>query len=196
MLVYSEDPGDILDNLHSAADINHLISERCEHMKRQQAMFLTKDPHDNISSTNSQNSVNCVNHEPIKVDSWTREQPRTYVQEEMKYQSIEHSIPSVSENAGHQNIKNQTTTKLPDVPHQVAIEKEIEEECTNEVVSYVPPPRVYSANVTIQTDIEKEMPITEIYEVVELPDKPVQVIEEQEIEETIKRKNVYEKLMT
>ena len=47
----------------------------------------------------------------------------------------------------------------------------------------MPPPRVYSANVTIQTDVEKEMPITEIYDVVELPNTPVKLTDEQIIEE-------------
>ena len=74
-------------SIHSVADVDHLIAERIAYIQKQKAINLT----DKISSSmNTPNSVNCVSQEPIKVDSCTREQPRTYVQEEMKYQSIEH----------------------------------------------------------------------------------------------------------
>ena len=54
MLVYSENPGKILDSIHSLADVDHLIAERIDYDKSQKAEKLTKDPHDNISNISSQ----------------------------------------------------------------------------------------------------------------------------------------------
>ena len=53
MLMFSEDPDKVLDNIHSPADVDQLI-ERIEYAKIQKAEDLAKDPHVNISNTSSQ----------------------------------------------------------------------------------------------------------------------------------------------
>ena len=53
MLAFSENPDKILDNIHSPADVDHLIAERIEYAKSQKAEKLTKDPHDNVSNKSS-----------------------------------------------------------------------------------------------------------------------------------------------
>ena len=68
MLIDSESPDDILDSIHSQADVVHLIAERIEYAKSLKAVKLTKDHHDNISNTNSQSNMNPVNYEPINLD--------------------------------------------------------------------------------------------------------------------------------
>ena len=56
MLVFYENPEKILANIHSPADVDHLIAERIECGKSQKVKNLkTKDPHVNISNTSSQN---------------------------------------------------------------------------------------------------------------------------------------------
>ena len=69
MLAFSENPDKILDSIHSPADVDHLIAERNECGKSQKAENLTKEPHDNINNTSSQNYVNPVNYAPINVDT-------------------------------------------------------------------------------------------------------------------------------
>ena len=69
MLIDSENPDNILDSIHSQADVDHLIAERIEYAKSQKAKELTKDPHDNISNTSSQSNVNPGNYEPINLDT-------------------------------------------------------------------------------------------------------------------------------
>ena len=69
MLAFSENPDKILDSIHSPADVDHLIAERNTCGKSQKAENLTKEPHDNINSTSSQNYVNPVNYAPINVDT-------------------------------------------------------------------------------------------------------------------------------
>ena len=69
MLVYSENPDKILDSICSVAVVDHLIAERTECGKSQKTENLTKDPHDNIGNTSSQNYVNPVNYEPIYLDT-------------------------------------------------------------------------------------------------------------------------------
>ena len=58
-----------IDSIHSPADVDHLIAERNECGKSQKAENLTKEPHDNINNTSSQNYVNPVNYAPINVDT-------------------------------------------------------------------------------------------------------------------------------
>ena len=69
MLAFSEHPDKILDNIRSPADVDHLIAERNKCGKSQKAENLTKEPHDNINNTSSQNYVNHVNYVPINVNS-------------------------------------------------------------------------------------------------------------------------------
>ena len=57
MIVFSENPTILLDSIHSPADVNHLIAERIEYGKSQKVENLTKEPHDNINNTGSQNYV-------------------------------------------------------------------------------------------------------------------------------------------
>ena len=55
MLMFSENPDKILDNIHSPADVDQLIAERIEYAKIQKAEDLAKDPQVNVSSISSQN---------------------------------------------------------------------------------------------------------------------------------------------
>ena len=72
MLAFSENPANILDSICSPADVDHLIAERNECGKSLKAENLTKEPHDNINNTNSQNYVNPVSYAPINVDTGLR----------------------------------------------------------------------------------------------------------------------------
>ena len=67
MLAFSENPDKILDNIHSPADVDHLITERIEYAKSQKVENenLAKEPHVNVSITSSQNYVNPVDYESI-----------------------------------------------------------------------------------------------------------------------------------
>ena len=69
MLAFSENPVKILDSIHSLADVDHLRGEKNECGKSQKAENLTKEPHDNINNTSSQNYVNPVNYAPTNVDT-------------------------------------------------------------------------------------------------------------------------------
>ena len=69
MLVFSENPDKILDSICSPADVDHLIAERIECGKSQKTENLTKDLHDIIGNTISQNYVNPVNYKPTNVDT-------------------------------------------------------------------------------------------------------------------------------
>ena len=44
LFIDSENPDNILDSIHSQADVDHLIAERIEYAKSQKAKKLTKDP--------------------------------------------------------------------------------------------------------------------------------------------------------
>ena len=44
MLAFSENPANILDGIHSPADVDHLIAKRNECSKSQKADNLTKEP--------------------------------------------------------------------------------------------------------------------------------------------------------
>ena len=69
MLAFSENPHKILDNICSPADVDHLIAERIKYAKSQKVENenLSKDPHIDVSITNSQNYVNPVNYESTNV---------------------------------------------------------------------------------------------------------------------------------
>ena len=56
ILACSENFDEMLDNIHSPADVDHLIAERILHVKSQKTKNLTKDIHNNDDSTNSQNN--------------------------------------------------------------------------------------------------------------------------------------------
>ena len=47
MLMFSKNQDKIVDNMHSPADVDHLIAERIEYAKSQNVENLTKDPHIN-----------------------------------------------------------------------------------------------------------------------------------------------------
>ena len=53
ILMFSENPNKILDNMHSPADVDQLIAERIEYAKSQKAADLAQDPHVNVNSTAS-----------------------------------------------------------------------------------------------------------------------------------------------
>ena len=74
MLAFSENPNKILDSIHLPADVDHLIAERNEYGKSQKVENLTKEPHDNINNTSSQNYVNPVKYAPINVDTGLKTQ--------------------------------------------------------------------------------------------------------------------------
>ena len=65
MLMFSDNPDKILDNIQSPADVDQLIAERIEYVKIQKAEGLAKDPHVNISDISSPNYVNPVDYESI-----------------------------------------------------------------------------------------------------------------------------------
>ena len=64
MLTSSENFDNILDNIHSQADVDCLIPERIVYAKSQEAENRTREIHYD-DSTNSQNNVNYVTYEPI-----------------------------------------------------------------------------------------------------------------------------------
>ena len=68
MLVDSENLDHIVDDIHSQADVDHLIAEKVEYAKSQKAEKLTKHHHDYISNTNSQSRVNPLSYELIHLD--------------------------------------------------------------------------------------------------------------------------------
>ena len=67
MVALFENPDKILDNIHSPADVDHLIAERIEYAKSQKVENenLTGEPHVNVSITSSQNYVNPVDYESV-----------------------------------------------------------------------------------------------------------------------------------
>ena len=64
MLISSENFDNILDSIHSQADVDHLIAERIAYAKSQETENMTKEIHYD-DSTNLQNYVNYVNYELI-----------------------------------------------------------------------------------------------------------------------------------
>ena len=68
LLTSSENSDNILDSIHSPADVAHLIAKRTAYTKSQQAENLTKDIHHD-DSTNSQCNVNYVNSELIDFET-------------------------------------------------------------------------------------------------------------------------------
>ena len=60
ILANSKNFDDMLDRIHSLADVDHLIAERIVYVKSQEAENLTKDINHDVSA-NSQNKVNYVN---------------------------------------------------------------------------------------------------------------------------------------
>ena len=67
MLVFSENPDKILDSICSPVDVDRLTAERIDGGNSQKTESLTKDPHDIIGNTSSQNYLNPVNYEPINL---------------------------------------------------------------------------------------------------------------------------------
>ena len=110
MLTDSENPGNILDSIHSQTDVDHLIADRIENAKSQKAEKLIKDPHENISNASSQSNMNPVNHEPINLDTCLTQVLQENVESiqsigvstkliegEMDDYSIQHSVTSPHE---------------------------------------------------------------------------------------------------
>ena len=185
MLTSSETFDNILDSIHSQADVDHLIAERIVYAKGLEAENMTKQIHFD-DSTNSPNNVNYVtyelidsvkdekdlsNRELVEKDTCLMQDSQEdfnfidddyvlneFIEGEVDNYSIELSIPYVHEEIDYQSIDKSETTELQDVPIQVAIEQEIEE-CIEEVVSDVILPEVYRVDEKIHTDTKFEIPI-------------------------------------
>ena len=113
MLAFFENPANILDSIHSSADVDHLIAERNKCGKSQKAENLTKEPHDNINNTGSQNYVNPVNYAPINVDTGLTEDSvdTVFVEEKVDNDYTETTIACDSEGEVQiQNIKEGNIT--------------------------------------------------------------------------------------
>ena len=163
---------DMFDSIHSSEDVDCLIAERIMYLKNQEVENLADE---NSSSIDSQNDVNHVNHELIEAVKDERDICLTqdsqedfdfidndyilneFIDGEIDNCSIELSIPYVHEEIDYQIIDKSETTKLQDVPIQVAIEHKIEE-CIEEVASDVTLPEVYRVDEKIHTDIKLETP--------------------------------------
>ena len=107
MLAFSENSDEILDSIHSQADVKCLIAKRIEFAKNQKAEKLSKDQHDHISNTNSQSRVNPLSYEPINLDIGLTQDlqenvesvqsfgvPTEIIEGEVDDYSIQHSVTS------------------------------------------------------------------------------------------------------
>ena len=126
MLIDSENPGNILDSIHSQADVDHLIAERIENVKSQKAEKLTKDAHDNISNTSSQSNMNPVNYEPNVESIQGISVPTKIIEGEVDDYSIQHSVTSLHEE-NIQDVDIYDTVKMPGIPTRITDDQVIEE---------------------------------------------------------------------
>ena len=139
MLIDSENPGNILDSIHSQADVDHLIAERIDYAKSHKAEELTKDPLDNISNTSSQSNVNPVNYESIDLDIGLTQHlqenvesvqsisvPTKIIEGEVDDYSMQHSVTSPHEE-NIQDVDIYDMVKMPDIPTRIADDQVIEE---------------------------------------------------------------------
>ena len=170
---------DMLDRLHSLADVDHLIAEGIVYVKRQKAENLTKDIHYDESNVNHEttDSVNdekdiCLTQDSQEVFDFIDddEVPDELIEGEVDNYSIELSIPYACD-IDYQSIDKSKTTELQDVPIQVANVQEIEE-CVEEVVSDMTLPEMCSADEKIHTDeLKLEMSKINAVEICEMPNE-------------------------
>ena len=139
MLAFSENPDNILDSIHSQADVEHLIAKRIEFAKIQKAEKLAKDQHENMSNTNSQSNVNPVNCEPINLDTSLTQGLQenvesiqrvsivtTSIEGKVDDYPIQHSVIS-SHEENIQDIDTYDVVEMPDIPTRIEDDQVIEE---------------------------------------------------------------------
>ena len=135
MLVDSENLDHIVDNIHSQADVDHLIAERIECAKSQKAEKLTKDHHDNNSITNSKSNMILVNYEAINLDTSLTQDLQENVESIQSVSIvtiiIEGKVDDYSVTSPHeeniQDIDISEIVEMPNIPTRIADDQVIEE---------------------------------------------------------------------
>ena len=201
ILANSENFADMIDRIHSLADVDHLIDERIAYVKSQKTKSLTKEIHNNDDSTNSQNNhasyemINAystqdsANYETIDSNTCSKQDSLDSEMIEFDTSLTQHSVDSESIDIdpylGQDSEKNTEIIQDIEVPIEF-IEGKIENYSTEPSITYESE-GFQSIDECKTIDIQDEQEIEEciVSETVELPDIPIRDIEEQEIEECI-----------